>query len=81
MACSCPQVFELPNKGEKVVTFAWEPKGHRLAVVHGDGPRPSISFFSMRDEKGRLSVKLQGTITNRPCNSIFWSPMVRVSHI
>lgn len=64
----------MPNKAEKVVTFAWEPKGHRFAVVHGDGPRPSLSFFTMRDEKGRLAVKLLGTITNRPCNHIFWSP-------
>lgn len=52
-----PQVFELKNNKERVLNFAWEPKGHRFAVVHGDGPRPSISFFTMRDDKGRLGVR------------------------
>ena len=55
------EVFELPNKSEKVHSFAWEPKGHRFAIVHGDGPRPSISFYTMRDEKGKQSsVRLLG---------------------
>lgn len=45
------EVLELPNKSERVIAFAWEPKGHRFAVVHGDGPRPSVSFYTMRDEK------------------------------
>jgi hypothetical protein len=53
----CAQVFELKNNKERVLNFAWEPKGHRFAVVHGDGPRPSISFFTMRDDKGRLGVR------------------------
>lgn len=51
------EVFELKNNKERVLNFAWEPKGHRFAVVHGDGPRPNISFFSMRDDKGRLGVR------------------------
>lgn len=68
------EVLELPNKSEKVHTFAWEPKGHRFAVVHGDGPRPSVSFYDMRDEKGRLGVRHLGTLTNKACNAIFWSP-------
>jgi translation initiation factor 3 subunit B len=56
------EVLELPNKNDKVLTFAWEPKGHRFAVVHGDGgPRPSVSFYTMRDDKGKLSsVRLLG---------------------
>ncbi len=54
------EVLELPNKGDKIVTFAWEPKGHRFAIVHGDGPRPNISFYSMRDDKGRLAVTHKG---------------------
>ncbi|KAF5831983.1 eukaryotic initiation factor [Dunaliella salina] len=67
-------VLELPNKSEKIVSFAWEPKGHRFAVVHGDGPRFSVSFYSMRDEKNRLAPRLLGTITNKACNQVHWSP-------
>jgi len=53
-------VLELPNKSEKIVNFSWEPKGHRFAVIHGDGPRYSVSFYSMRDEKNRLAPRLLG---------------------
>jgi hypothetical protein len=56
-------VLELPNKSEKIVSFAWEPKGHRFAVVHGDGPRFSVSFYSMRDEKNRLAPRLLGELS------------------
>jgi translation initiation factor 3 subunit B len=55
-----PQVLELPNKAEKVLSFAWEPKGHRFAIVHGDSGRPNVSFYSMRDEKGKLGIKHLG---------------------
>jgi hypothetical protein len=55
------EVLELPNKSERVIAFAWEPKGHRFAVVHGDGPRPSVSFYTMRDEK---VCYLTGTVTS-----------------
>ena len=29
------EVLELPSKTEKVVDFAWEPKGSRFAVLYG----------------------------------------------
>lgn len=73
----CPmEVLELPNKNDKVHTFAWEPKGHRFAIVHGDGgPRPNVTFYSMRDDKGRASsVRLLGTVAAKTCNAIYWSP-------
>uniref|UniRef100_A0A383V8L2 Eukaryotic translation initiation factor 3 subunit B n=2 Tax=Tetradesmus obliquus TaxID=3088 RepID=A0A383V8L2_TETOB len=68
-------VLELPNKSEKVLSFAWEPKGHRFALVHGDSARPSVSFYSMKDDKGKLGVKHLGTLANKACNGIHWSPM------
>ena len=38
----CPmEVLELPDKNQKIVAFAWEPKGHRAAVIHGDGRAPT----------------------------------------
>ena len=71
------EVMELPNNRDKVHAFAWEPKGHRFCVVHGEGTRPSVSFYSMKDDKGRLGVKLIGTLTNRACNGVHWSPAGR----
>lgn len=72
------EVLELPNKSEKVHTFAWEPKGHRFAVVHGDGPRLNVSFYSMKDDKGKLStVRHLSTLQGKSCNQISWSPQGR----
>lgn len=49
-----------------MLTFAWEPRGHRFCVVHGEGTgRPSVSFYSMKDEKGRLGVRLLGTLPSK----------------
>ena len=32
----CPmEVLALPDKSEKIVAFAWEPNGHRFAIIHG----------------------------------------------
>ncbi|KAJ6373262.1 hypothetical protein OIU76_027570 [Salix suchowensis] len=42
------EVLELDNKNDKIIAFAWEPKGHRFAVIHGDNPRPDVSFYSMK---------------------------------
>jgi translation initiation factor 3 subunit B len=47
-----------------VLSFAWEPKGHRFAIVHGDTARPNVSFYSMKDEKGKLGVKPLGEQAN-----------------
>ena len=34
-------MLELPNKSEKVLQLAWEPRGSRFAVLHGEGSRPA----------------------------------------
>ena len=67
------EVLELQNKQEKIVEFAWEPKGHRFAVVHGDGARPDVSFYTMKDPKSRQAKHL-GTLHGRPVTSLHWSP-------
>ena len=37
---------------EEVIAFAWEPKGSRFAVIHGDNPqRYSVSFYTMGNPK------------------------------
>ena len=67
------EVLELEKKQEKIVSFAWEPKGHRFAIVHGDGARPDVSFYTMQDgQKGQ--IKHLGTLHGRPVTSLHWSP-------
>ena len=59
-------VFELANKNDKVLQVAWEPRGHRFAVIHAEGQgRVNVSFFSMRDKTVKEGAKLLGTITGR----------------
>ncbi|KAK9058225.1 hypothetical protein SSX86_023065 [Deinandra increscens subsp. villosa] len=67
------EVFELDNKNDKVISFAWEPKGHRFAVIHGDNPRPDVSFYSV---KGGKVLKLT-TLKQKQANALFWSPTGR----
>ena len=67
----------MPNKADKVVDFAWEPKGSRFAMLHGDGPRPSFSIYAMRDMKtSAKGVQLLGIQHSKQANSIHWSPQV-----
>ena len=76
---NCPmEVLELANKAEKIVAFAWEPKGHRFAVIHGDGARPDVSFYSMKDKQGNNNCTLIGTIKNKTANHLYWSPNGRI---
>ncbi|KAI3955991.1 hypothetical protein MKW92_033480 [Papaver armeniacum] len=42
------EVLELENKNDKIIAFAWEPKGNRFAVINGDSPRVNVSFYPMR---------------------------------
>ena len=61
-------VLELPSKGDKVLEIAWEPKGHRFAVIHGElapGQKQNVSFYTMVDKTMKQGAKLLGTIQNR----------------
>ncbi|KAG0447216.1 hypothetical protein HPP92_028477 [Vanilla planifolia] len=68
------EVLELENKNDKIVAFAWEPKGHRFAVIHGDNPRPDISFYSMRTAQNTGRVSKLTTIKSKQANALYWSP-------
>lgn len=72
-------MLELPNKSEKIMGLAWEPQGHRFAVIHGDPARPSVSLYSMRDPKGGAigGAHHIHTMQNRSCSSLHWSPAGR----
>eukprot|EP01010_Urceolus_cornutus_P001313 NODE_184_length_2090_cov_947.391965_g145_i0.p1 GENE.NODE_184_length_2090_cov_947.391965_g145_i0~~NODE_184_length_2090_cov_947.391965_g145_i0.p1 ORF type:complete len:591 (+),score=160.45 NODE_184_length_2090_cov_947.391965_g145_i0:249-2021(+) len=67
---------------EEVVAFAWEPKGLRFAVIHGDAPsKYSVSFYTMGHEKPGLpaQVKRLASLPKKSANHLFWSP--RGNHI
>ncbi|KAJ4836996.1 Eukaryotic translation initiation factor 3 subunit B [Turnera subulata] len=68
------EVLELDNKNDKIIAFAWEPKGHRFAVIHGDSPRPDISFYSMRTAQNTGRVSKLTTLKAKQANALFWSP-------
>ena len=72
---NCPmEVYALPDKTEKIVAFAWEPKGHRFAIIHGDGARPDVSFYSMIESDGTKKVHLLKTLKAKTANHLIWSP-------
>ncbi|KAL6569251.1 Eukaryotic translation initiation factor 3 subunit B [Orobanche minor] len=71
------EVLELENKNDKIVAFAWEPKGHRFAVIHGDGPRPDVSFYTMRSGSNSGRVSKLTTLKGKQANALYWSPAGR----
>ncbi|XP_058950716.2 eukaryotic translation initiation factor 3 subunit B-like [Pocillopora verrucosa] len=56
---------------EAVTAFSWEPGGSKFAIIHGESPRISASFYNM-EKQG--SVSLLKTFDKKQVNSIFWSP-------
>jgi translation initiation factor 3 subunit B len=61
------EVLEL---SEQVHAFAWEPKGKRFAMIHGEAPKIEVSLFKVT--KG--GIKLEHNMKEKQCNSLFWSP-------
>lgn len=73
------EIFRMKQKGvpvetlelhEPVITFCWEPKGHRCCIVHGNPSAPDVTFHQMKTKK---MVKLK-TFEKIPANYIKWSP-------
>jgi len=60
------EVLELPDP---VLVFQWEPKGTRMAVVHGDSGRYHVSFYLISNK-----IKEIKTLAEKMCNRLFWSP-------
>jgi len=61
---------EVLEHKDAIIAFAWEPFGKRFGVIHGEAPRPSVSFYSLEDTK----VVLIKTLEKKAANHIFWSP-------
>lgn len=58
---------------ELISAFAWEPRGARFAVIHGDGfaNKYNVSFYSVKKSK----IKLDDAPPDpRPVNALHWSP-------
>jgi translation initiation factor 3 subunit B len=53
-----------------VMNFAWEPNGHRFAMIHRDNNRQNVSIYAMKSKKMKKLV----TLENRNGNCLFWSP-------
>lgn len=72
-------MLELPNKAEKITGLAWEPRGHRFALMHGDSTRPSVSIYTMKDPKSGTigGVHHLHTMPSRMVSSLHWSPTGR----
>eukprot|EP00850_Spirogloea_muscicola_P016935 SM000141S00879 [mRNA] locus=s141:121775:136794:- [translate_table: standard] len=70
------EVLELENKNDKILAFEWEPKGHRFAVIHGDGPRPDLSIYAMKSatSTGVQRVVKLVTLKGKQANALYWSP-------
>ena len=62
-------MLELENKNDKIISFAWEPKGHRFGVIHGDSPRPDVSFYSMRSGSNTGRVSKLTTLKRKQANA------------
>ncbi len=72
------QVLELPNRNDKVVDFRWEPRGSRFAVLHGEGPKPDLSVYAMKDMRtSTKGVQHIGSQPGKQANCIHWSPQVQ----
>jgi len=56
---------------DTVHAFAWEPRGDRFAIIHGENPsKPDISFYQM---SGKKLTHLK-TLEKKIANHLFWSP-------
>lgn len=55
--------------------FAWEPKGNKFCVLHGDPPRLDVSFYSMGSKTDKNpQVTLLHKLEKKAVNEIRWSP-------
>jgi translation initiation factor 3 subunit B len=75
------EIFFMKEKGipiqglevkNKIIAFAWEPKGSRFVFIHAPDstPRHDISFYGLEDGK---IVHLK-TLEKKQANHLFWSP-------
>lgn len=58
-------------KDQVIMAFAWEPIGHKFAIVHGEQNNSNVSFYEVKKgQKPALVRKLEKKV----CTHLFWSP-------
>lgn len=58
---------------ESIVAFSWEPTGTKFALIHGESPNVSVSFYNVCKGSGGR-VELLKKLPKRQANHLFWSP-------
>uniref|UniRef100_A0A131XUJ2 Eukaryotic translation initiation factor 3 subunit B n=1 Tax=Ixodes ricinus TaxID=34613 RepID=A0A131XUJ2_IXORI len=56
---------------DTIVAFAWEPVGSKFAIIHGESPHISVSFYGVKPGASAVLLK---KFERKQCNHIFWSP-------
>lgn len=56
---------------EMIMAFAWEPIGHKFAIIHGEQNNANVSFYEVK--KGHTPV-LAKKLEKKTCTHLFWSP-------
>lgn len=56
---------------ENVQAFAWEPRGHKFAIIHGEATGLNVSFYEVKT--GQTPVELK-KYERKTANHLFWSP-------
>jgi translation initiation factor 3 subunit B len=62
---------------DTITAFLWEPHGDQLAIIHGDSPKISVSFYKVETaakahELGKIVCRK--TLEKKAVNALFWSP-------
>ncbi|CAM9486575.1 unnamed protein product, partial [Phaeothamnion confervicola] len=65
---------EMMEMRDKVVAFAWEPSGDRFAIIHGEPPKQSVTFYTMKGGASGNELQELATLDDRPANHLYWSP-------
>ncbi|RZC52594.1 hypothetical protein C5167_021031 [Papaver somniferum] len=68
------EVLELESKNDNIMAFAWEPKGHRFAIIHGEARKVDVSFYSMRTATCTGRVSKLTTLQAKNASALHWSP-------
>lgn len=56
---------------EPVQAFAWEPVGSKFAIIQGEFPNISVSFYGVKTGQTPSLLK---RLEKRMCSHLFWSP-------
>ncbi|KAJ6219776.1 hypothetical protein RDWZM_005588 [Blomia tropicalis] len=56
---------------EPIICFSWEPVGSKFAIIHGDSPLQTVSFYGI---KQGTTVALLKKFEQKTCNTLSWSP-------